>query len=126
MSYIRVLERAQDLRTEENSEGIIEISVPAERRSAVATEGERRSDQLRTEGETDYGKIAGQAGNAESEGDYIRKGVWGPAGVRGPDSTSLLTVHPGDRRNKSVNAEKSPRVSEYKMRRCGNLVAQKI
>ena len=73
-------EGARDLRTEENSEGIIEISVPAERRSAVATEGEQRSDQLRMEGETDCGKIAGQAGNAESEGDYITRvsGVlWG-------------------------------------------------
>ena len=67
-SYIRVSERARDLRTEEKSEGIIEISVPAERRSAVATEGERRLDQLHTEGETDYGKISRRAGNAESKG----------------------------------------------------------
>ena len=90
-------EQARDLRTEGYLEGIIGISVPAERRSAVATEGERRSDQLHTEGETDYGKIVGRAGNAECEGDYIRKGVRGPAGVRGPDSTSLLTVLPGNR-----------------------------
>ena len=65
---------------EEKSEGIIEISVPAERQSMVATEGERRSDQLRTEGEIDYGKIAGRAGKWKSGGDYKRRvsGVlWG-------------------------------------------------
>ena len=44
---------------EENSKGIIEISVPAEQRSVVATEGEQRLDQLRAKGETDYGKIFG-------------------------------------------------------------------
>ena len=74
---------------EENSEGIIEISVLAERQSAVATEGERGSDQLRTEGETDYGKIAGRAGNAECEGDYIRRvsGV-----LRGFEVLTLKTI----------------------------------